>query len=73
MDNLKRLNAIIEKDKKINSTYIAKVMKSDFYYLINNYFEVDFNEINIKIDEENGQYNIVFSCAGDRIKLPHKI
>ena len=50
MSNLaKRLNALIENDKKINTDRIKSVIKSDFYYLISSYFEVDFNSINVEI------------------------
>lgn len=73
MDNLKRLNSIIEKNKKINSTYISNILKSDFYYLINNYFEVDFDNIKINVNEADGQYLIGVECVGDRIKIAHNI
>ena len=71
MSNVERLNAIIEKNKKTNSNYIASVLKSDFYYLINNYFEVDFDAININIEEKDGVYKINMTCLGDRIKIAH--
>ena len=53
---------------------MADVIKSDFFYLINNYFEVDFNDINVEIlvDEKNN-YNINLTCLGDRIKLMRRI
>lgn len=73
MDNIQRLNAIIEKNKKTNSIYIANILKSDFYYLINNYFEVDFDAVEVNIDEVDGAYRISLVCVGDRIKLAHNI
>ena len=45
------------------------VIKSDFFYLISNYFEVDFNDIDIEIVPEQNFYNISISAKGDRMKL----
>ena len=69
MDLKKRLTDIIQKDKVNNPKYIINVIKSDFYYLINNYFEVDFADIDIEINVVQDKYNISVSCKGDRMKL----
>ena len=69
MDLKKRLNVVIQKDKVNNPKYLIEVIKSDFYYLINNYFEVDFNDIEISIDVEKDKYKIKTKCVGDRIKM----
>ena len=69
MDLKKRLDCVIQKDKENNPKYLIKVIKSDFYYLINNYFEVDFNDIDVLIDVEKNNYKIAIGCSGDRIKL----
>ena len=69
MDLKKRLNSIISKDKETNPKYLEEVIKSDFYYIINNYFEVDFNDIKIEISVENDKYIINANCMGDRMKL----
>lgn len=69
MDLKKRLNHVIQKDKVNNPKYLIEVIKSDFYYLINNYFEVDFDDIQIEIDVLQDKYEIVVNCKGDRIKL----
>ena len=67
--NLKnRLNNIIQKDKSSNPKYIMEIIKSDIYYLINNYFEVDFKDISIEVDYVNDKYNININCLGERIK-----
>ena len=42
MDLKKRLGSIIQKDKTSNPQYLVDIIKSDVYYLINNYFETDF-------------------------------
>ncbi len=69
MDLKNRLNSIIQKDKENNPKYLIRVIKSDFYYLINNYFEVDFDDIEVLINLEKNYYNISINCKGDRIKL----
>ena len=69
MDLKKRLNSVIQKDKVNNPKYLINVIKSDFYYLINNYFEVDFDDINIEVGVKNDKYEIVVTCKGDRMKI----
>ena len=69
MDLNKRLSSIIQKDKEHNPKRLINVIKSDFFYLISNYFEVDFNDVKIDYEVENGKYNIKIECVGDRIKM----
>lgn len=69
MDLKKRLNNVIQKDKENNPKYLINVIKSDFYYLINNYFEVDFEDVEIAINLKDDKYIISLSCKGDRMKL----
>ena len=73
MDLKKRLNKVIQKDKENNPKYLINVIKSDFYYLINNYFEVDFDDIKIDVDVVNDKYEIVVTCKGDRMKIMQSI
>ena len=69
MDLKQRLNNVIQKDKESNPKHLINVIKSDFYYLINNYFEVDFDDLNIAINLKDDKYIISLNCKGDRIKL----
>ena len=64
-----RLHTIIQKDKTKNQEYVSNVIKSDIFYLINNYFEVDFNNIEIQISNIDTNYEIQIKCKGDRIKM----
>ncbi|MGN0787953.1 MAG: cell division topological specificity factor MinE [Candidatus Onthoplasma sp.] len=68
MNIQQRLDSIIQKDKTNNPKYIINILKSDFFYLINNYFEVDFDDIKVEINFENEKYNLIFSAVGDRLK-----
>ena len=69
MDLKKRLNLVIQKDKVNNPKYLIEVIKSDFYYLINNFFEVDFNDIDVSVEVEKDKYEIKITCVGDRMKI----
>ncbi len=72
--NLKeRLNLVIQKDKIDNPKYLIEVIKSDFYYLINNYFEVDFDDISIEVNVVQDKYKITINSKGDRMKLMRNI
>lgn len=69
MELINRLNNVIRQDKKVNPQYITEVIKSDVFYLLNNYFEVEYKDINIGIDVgENNLYKISISAQGDRLK-----
>lgn len=74
MDLKKRLDRVINKDKETNPKYLRQVIKSDFFYLISNYFEVDFEEIEVDITvDDNSKYEIVLNCKGERVKLMKSI
>ena len=70
MDLKSRLKSIIQKDKENNPKYIVEIIKSDFYYLINNYLEVDFKDIDVEINLNQDRYSIEIHSTGDRLKLP---
>ncbi len=73
MDLKRRLNSIIEKGKEQNPKYLIEVIKSDFFYLISNYFEVNFDDISVDISLNEGLFDINISCLGDRMKLMHAL
>lgn len=69
MDLKERLTAMIHKDKQETPQFLCDVIKSDFFYLINNYFEVSFDDIKVTINANKTEFEIVILCAGDRVKL----
>ncbi len=69
MDLIRRLDKIVQKDKENNPKYLIDVIKSDFFYLINNYFEVNFEDIALDIQPKDNSYEIIVNCIGDRMKL----
>ena len=69
MELISRLDNVIKKDKQINPQYMKDVIKSDIFYLLNNYFEVEYQDINIDINvDNNNMYCIQVSAMGDRMK-----
>ena len=69
MELLSRLDNVIKKDKKINPSYMKDVIKSDIFYLLNNYFEVEYSDVDINIDlNDNNVYSINIKALGDRMK-----
>lgn len=69
MELISRLDNVIKKDKQVNPQYMKDVIKSDIFYLLNNYFEVEYQDINIGIDVANNNlYCIQISAVGDRMK-----
>ena len=60
---------MIEKDKQDSPKLLTDVIKSDFFYLINNYFEVSFDDVDVKISVNKNDYTIQILAVGDRIKL----
>ncbi len=73
MDLKNRLSAMIEKDKQNNPKSLKEIIKSDFFYLISNYFEVNFDDIKVDITATKTDYEITILCVGDRIKLMHTL
>lgn len=70
MELVSRLDNVIRKDKQINPQYMKEVIKSDVFYMLNNYFEVQFEDINISIDlTENNMYELKINAVGDRMKI----
>ena len=69
MDLKKRLGSIVNKDKKTNHNYIIDVIKSDMYYLLNNYYEVDFDTISVNIELIEEKYKISILALGERQKM----
>lgn len=69
MELVSRLDNVIKKDKRINPQYVKEVIKSDVFYMLNNYFEVQFEDIDISIDlAENNMYAMHINAIGDRMK-----
>lgn len=69
MELTSRLDNVIKKDKQINPQYMKQVIKSDVFYLLNNYFEVEYDDIDISIDlADNNMYALHINAIGDRMK-----
>ena len=70
MELVNRLDNVIKKDKQNNPQYMKEVIKSDIFYILNNYFEVQFDDIDISVDlTDNNMYNLRINAMGDRMKV----
>ena len=70
MELLSRLDNVIKKDKQINPQYMKEVIKSDIFYVLNNYFDVQLGDIDISIDlTDNNMYALKINAIGDRMKI----
>ena len=69
MELVGRLNDVIKKDKQINPQYMKDVIRSDIFYLLNNYFEVEYDDVKVVIDvDDNNKYTMSIVATGDRLK-----
>lgn len=69
MKLINRLDNVIKNDKKTNPQYMKDVIRSDIYYLLNNYFSIEYTDININIElTDNNLYSININAIGDRMK-----
>lgn len=73
MDLSQRLSRVVKKDKQQNLKNLSNLIKSDFYYLISNYFEVDFDNVIVSVDLKADKYMISVNCSGERIKIPQAL
>ena len=73
MDLRQRLARVVKKDKQQNMKYLNNLIKSDFYYLISNYFEVDFDNIVVDLTLRGDKYAVKLECCGERIKIPQAL
>ena len=73
MELSERLNKMALKDKQNNPKYLINVIKSDFFYLISNYFEVNFEDISVEISADEKFYSIKIGCVGERLKTIHAL
>lgn len=73
MELSERLNKMALKDKQNNPKYLINVIKSDFFYLISNYFEVNFEDISVEISADEKFYSIKIDCVGERLKTIHAL
>lgn len=65
-----RLKKIISADKKENPIKIERLLKSEIYYILKNYFEINSEDmsLNIKINE-GGKYQLQLNAISRSIKM----
>ena len=68
----KRLNNIILRDKNDNIVFMNNLLKSDIFYLLNNYFDIIFDDILCEIKNDNDGYHLRVEMCAKHTKFPHK-
>ena len=65
-----RLKKIISSDKKENPIKIERLLKSEIYYILKNYFEINSEDmsLNLKINED-GKYQLQLNAISRSIKI----
>lgn len=65
-----RLRKVLISDKHFNPEYIKKVIKSDIFYLLKNYAEIQPEDLTVNIDvTKNGEYDFVIKARVNRLKI----
>jgi len=70
---LNRLKNIIDVKNKLPKN-LSEIIKSDVYFLINDYLQVKFDNVNVQIEtDKNNKINIDIHIIGDKLKLYRSI
>lgn len=69
-----RLNNVLITDKQNNPRYLKEIIRSDVFFLLSNYFDVDYDSVVINIEvNEFKKFDISISLIGDRPKFMNTI
>lgn len=66
-----RLKYMLISDKHFDSNEFVKVLTSDLFELMQNYFELNIEDINLNLDVDkiNNSYKLNFELKSDRLKI----
>lgn len=70
MNIAERIKKVISADKEYNFDNLKELIKSDEYYLLRNYFDIEFDKIEVDIKKDSGQFFIQISTRANRVKMP---
>ncbi|MDD4350616.1 MAG: cell division topological specificity factor MinE [Clostridia bacterium] len=69
-----RLNNVLTTDKQNNPKYMKEIIRSDIFFLINNYFDIDYESVVVNIEvNEFRKFDITINMVGDRPKFMNTI
>ncbi len=64
-----RLDNVLNSERQNTPKYLQEVIKSDLFYLLTNYFDLEYDSVSVDITvDENRQYIVNMSCKSDRPK-----
>ena len=70
----RRVRQLLINDKKDNPNKIINLIKSEMFYILKNYMEINIDDIDLDIGIDNdGKYLISMSCEASRIFTPNRI
>ena len=68
--NVERLQNVLISDKQFSPEKIQKVLKSDAYNLLNNYCNLQPENLNVKITvQKDGSYIFTITAVSNRLKM----
>lgn len=69
-----RLRSMMIMDKSENSQKINKVLKAEILYLLNNYFDISADNLELDLGlENNGEYVLSITAKSRYLKIAHVI
>lgn len=67
---VERLKKVLISDKHFNPERIKEVIKSDIFYILKNYTDIDIEDVNFEINVNNmGGYEILLEANCSRLKF----
>ena len=71
MNITERIKKVISVDKQYNFDNLKELIRSDEFFLLKNYFDVEFDKIDIDITKDDfGAFYIQISTKANRVKMP---
>ena len=64
-----RLKNVLGSDKNQNPEKMKKIIKSEVFYILKDYFELDSDDLSVNIDMENNKYSVKILFVSNTIKL----
>ena len=69
-----RLKTILISDKKQNPKKIVKIIKSEVFYILKNYFDLNIENFNVNIDvDDKKRYVVSINFESNNIKMANTL
>jgi septum formation topological specificity factor MinE len=64
-----RLRNVLGGDKKQNPEKMVKIIKSEVFFLLKDYFEINRDDVDVGIFMENNKYRVNINFSSNAIKI----